>query len=245
MEFLYRCQETGKWALSWLLANGQTCRWVTEKVVIGQILASDEFRPFLYKCSQGSAVDIGCAGGRYLIDLLAPRFSAVTGLEYRQIHVDLAATRVARAGLSDRIRIRQGDAERLPLGDGSTDFVLCTQVLEHLRDPARGVAEIGRILRPSGRAILSIPIPPDPLSNPEHLHKDFFPSRLDQMIGDAGLKILERDYCMYVISRAVAWAVGTIRLPLPLNPLCWFEQATSKLFAWPNPHVYVCALEKV
>lgn len=146
--------------------------------------------------------------------------------------------------MSHRIKIDRGSAEELPLKDGSIDLALCTQVLEHLPNPARGVAEIARVLRSRGRGILSIPIPPDPLPNPEHLHKDFYPARLDEMIARAGLRILRKEYCMYAISRAIARLVGTIRIPLPLNPLCRLEQATSKLIAWPNPHVYVCVVEK-
>jgi hypothetical protein len=49
---------------------------------------------------------------------------------------------------------------------------------------------------------------------------------------------------MYAITRAVGWMIGTLRIPLPLNPLIRLEQATSKLIAWPNPHTYVCVVEK-
>jgi SAM-dependent methyltransferase len=240
----YRYKEAGKLALGWLITNGQTARWVSEKVLIREILTAEDFRSFLGQAAKGTSADVGCAGGRYIVDLLAPRFACVTGIEYIQTHVDHARERIAHAGLSQRVRVSQGRAEQLPLEDNSTDFVLCTQVLEHLPSPAAGVAEINRILRPKGRAILSIPIPPDPVPNPEHLHKDFFPPRLDEMVGEQGLTILRRDYCMYAITRAVGWMIGTLRIPLPLNPLIRLEQATSKLIAWPNPHTYVCVVEK-
>lgn len=244
MQILDQCQETGKSALGWLLAHGQTMRWVTEKIVLQQILSTEDFQCFLKTLRNGTSADIGCGGGKYLIHFLAPRSAAAVGIEYNQSHVNLAQNRIARAGMSHRIKINQGSAEELPIEDSSIDLVLCTQVLEHLPNPAEGVTEIARILRPHGRGILSIPIPPDPVSNSEHLHKDFLPARLDEMVATAGLQILRREYCMYAISRAIAWLVGTIRIPLPLNPLCRLEQATSKLIAWPNPHVYVCVVEK-
>jgi SAM-dependent methyltransferase len=243
-DLLYHCQETGKLLLGWLLVNGQTARWATEKVVIREILSAKDFQPFLQGLKNGASADIGCGGGRYLIDFLAPRSAAAVGVEYNQSHIDLARKRIARAGLSHRIKINQGSAEELPLEDSSIDLVLCTQVLEHLPSPAKGVAEISRILRPQGRAILSIPIPPDPLPNPEHLHKDFLPLGLDEMIGRANLRILRRDYCMYAITRAIARLAGTIRVPLPLNPLIRLEQATSGFIPWPNPHTYICVVEK-
>ena len=242
---LHRYREAGKSSLGWLLANGQTVRWATEKIVLHQILSAEDFQCFLGTLRAGISADIGCGGGKYLIDFLAPRSASVVGFEYNQSHVNLAQRRIARARMSHRIKINQGSAEELPLEDNSIDLVLCTQVLEHLPNPAKGVAEIARTLRPRGRGILSIPIPPDPLPNPEHLHKDFLPARLDEMLALAGLRILRRDYCMYAISRAIAWLVGTTGIPLPLNPLCRLEQATSGLIAWRSPHVYVCVVEKL
>ncbi len=240
----HQFREIARQSLGWLLANGQTMRWVTEQVVLREILTTADFEDFWKASPTGRSADIGCGGGRYLIELLAPRSAEVFGLEYNRSHVMLARTRIAEAGLSSRVRIDEGSAEEIPLAGESVDFALCTQVLEHLPSPARGVEEIGRILRPGGRAILSIPIPPDPCPNPEHLHPDFIPSTLDAMVKDGGLNILRKEYTMYAVSRAVARLVGFAHVPLPLNPLCWFEQATSKFIPWPRPHVYVCVIEK-
>jgi SAM-dependent methyltransferase len=48
-----------------------------------------------------------------------------------------------------------GPVEALPVPDRSFDIVLCTQVLEHCDDPARGIREMHRVLRPGGRLLLS------------------------------------------------------------------------------------------
>jgi SAM-dependent methyltransferase len=48
-----------------------------------------------------------------------------------------------------------GFADALPVDDGSFDVVLCTQVLEHVPDPAHAVRELRRVLRPGGRALAS------------------------------------------------------------------------------------------
>jgi SAM-dependent methyltransferase len=50
-----------------------------------------------------------------------------------------------------------GTVEATGLADASFDLVICTQVLEHCDDPWRAIAEIRRILKPAGRAILSAP----------------------------------------------------------------------------------------
>lgn len=50
-----------------------------------------------------------------------------------------------------------GDGARLPFSDASLDGVTCLEVLEHVPDPAVVIAEIARVLRPGGRAWVSMP----------------------------------------------------------------------------------------
>jgi SAM-dependent methyltransferase len=51
-----------------------------------------------------------------------------------------------------------GSAEELPIADAAFDVALCTQVLEHVPEPARVLAELARVLRPGGRLYLSVPL---------------------------------------------------------------------------------------
>ncbi|MCL4234965.1 MAG: methyltransferase domain-containing protein [Deltaproteobacteria bacterium] len=58
-----------------------------------------------------------------------------------------------------RLAVMQADATALPFDDDSFDLVMCVSTLEHapLPDDSRIAAEIGRVLAPGGRAILSFP----------------------------------------------------------------------------------------
>ncbi len=47
--------------------------------------------------------------------------------------------------------------EALPFASGSFDTVLSHEVLEHVQDDARSLAEIARVLRPNGRLVLFVP----------------------------------------------------------------------------------------
>jgi SAM-dependent methyltransferase len=48
-----------------------------------------------------------------------------------------------------------GPVEALPVDDDSFDLVLCTQVLEHVDDPAQAVRELQRVTKPGGRVLAS------------------------------------------------------------------------------------------
>lgn len=50
------------------------------------------------------------------------------------------------------------DVVRMPYADGAFDLVLCSHVLEHVPDDRRAIAEIHRVLRPGGRAIIIVPV---------------------------------------------------------------------------------------
>jgi demethylmenaquinone methyltransferase/2-methoxy-6-polyprenyl-1,4-benzoquinol methylase len=64
------------------------------------------------------------------------------------------AAKLARRGLGGRAALAQGDAERLPLQEASCDGALVAFGIRNLADPAAGLREIRRVLRPGGRAVV-------------------------------------------------------------------------------------------
>ena len=50
-----------------------------------------------------------------------------------------------------------GDLQDTSLPSDAYDTIVCTQVLQHLPEPAKAVVEIGRMLKPGGKAIISVP----------------------------------------------------------------------------------------
>lgn len=58
----------------------------------------------------------------------------------------------------DDAEAEQQDLTDLPYPDRSFDLVLCSHVLEHIPDDRKAIAEIARVLRPGGHAIVMVPI---------------------------------------------------------------------------------------
>lgn len=50
------------------------------------------------------------------------------------------------------------DIQRLPFSDAVFDLIICSHVLEHVRDDMAAISEFHRVLKPGGRAILQVPL---------------------------------------------------------------------------------------
>jgi SAM-dependent methyltransferase len=95
--------------------------------------------------AHGTLLDIGCGSKPYK-KVFAPFVDEHLGLEYSPESV----YRGCEANFF-------GDAMKLPLADNSIDTILCTEVLEHLPNPEKAIAEFARILRPNGTIITTAP----------------------------------------------------------------------------------------
>ncbi|MEM7520857.1 MAG: bifunctional 2-polyprenyl-6-hydroxyphenol methylase/3-demethylubiquinol 3-O-methyltransferase UbiG [Pseudomonadota bacterium] len=120
-------------------------RWVRtlKNMVPGRLRWFDQFAEW-----QGARVlDLGCAGG-FMAEALAERGAQVTGIDPAQDAI-AAARAHAEAGGKD-IRYDVGVGEDMPYEDGAFDAVVCVDVLEHVVDLTRVLAETQRVLRPGG-----------------------------------------------------------------------------------------------
>jgi SAM-dependent methyltransferase len=53
--------------------------------------------------------------------------------------------------------VLQEQSNRLPFDDSEFDLIICTQVLEHYPEPFEIVKEFYKVLKPNGKAIISVP----------------------------------------------------------------------------------------
>ncbi|MBC7478370.1 MAG: 3-demethylubiquinone-9 3-O-methyltransferase [Pseudorhodobacter sp.] len=92
-------------------------------------------------------LDLGCAGG-FMAEALAARGARVTGIDPAERAVAAARAHARAQGL--RIGYDVGWGEALPYDDASFDAVVCVDVLEHVADLPKVLAEVARVLRPGG-----------------------------------------------------------------------------------------------
>jgi SAM-dependent methyltransferase len=104
----------------------------------------------------GQILEVGCGPG-----LLSLRLGRYHGCEVTGLDLDPAMIARARAN-TDRAPNGEGrrpsflvsDVAALAFPDRSFDLVVSTLSMHHWADPAAGLAEIGRVLRPGGRALI-------------------------------------------------------------------------------------------
>jgi SAM-dependent methyltransferase len=106
----------------------------------------------------------GALAGRRILDLgsgmggtsvaLALAGAAPLAFEYNRAYCDIIRLRAARYHLE--LPVLNGAGEQLPFADSSFDLAIAWDVVEHVQDPERLLAELARVLRPGGRVLLTV-----------------------------------------------------------------------------------------
>lgn len=98
-------------------------------------------------------LDIGCGPG-----ILAKEMAADVGPTGEICGIDISESMLAlarqRCGPADPVTLRPGRAEAIPFGDEEFDAAVAVQVYEYVPDIDRALAELFRVLRPGGRAVI-------------------------------------------------------------------------------------------
>ncbi len=136
------------------------------------------------------------------------------------------------------------DILAMPLPDASFDAILCTEVLEHVPDPAGAIKECARILRPGGLLFVSAPLGSGLHQKPFHFYGGFTPYWYERFLDEAGCDLVS------VVANGGfyrLWAQENVRFMFELAPwrswqnalltplwLCMlpFSGLVAPLFAW-------------
>ncbi|WP_458071326.1 class I SAM-dependent methyltransferase [Rhodanobacter sp. BL-MT-08] len=163
-------------------------------------------------------VDVGCGDGGAVL------FCAERGAEVIAVDIDAdviadIAARLANSSAS-AYATHVSDSDPLPLADGIATRVICSEVLEHVDDPARVLSELVRIGKPGAIYLLTVPDPlhetmqkhvaPDAyFEKPNHI-RIIERQQFADMVRQTGLIVREQRYYGFYWGMwwALFWACG-------------------------------------
>jgi demethylmenaquinone methyltransferase / 2-methoxy-6-polyprenyl-1,4-benzoquinol methylase len=121
-----------------LLSFGQDPRW--RRFLVSRIDVG----------AGATALDVATGTAAVAIELARRTGCSVVGVDQSPDMLAAGRERVAAAGLEDRIRLLEANAERLPFEDGAFDALTFTYLLRYVADPGATLRELARVVRPGG-----------------------------------------------------------------------------------------------
>jgi demethylmenaquinone methyltransferase/2-methoxy-6-polyprenyl-1,4-benzoquinol methylase len=114
------------------------------------------WRSFAARCAAlgpgDAALDVCTGTGDFAVELkriVGPE-GRVAGIDFSQKMLDSGAAKFDKHG----IERQQGDAMALPYGDGEFDAAVVGFGIRNVADPALGIKEMARVVKPGGRVVI-------------------------------------------------------------------------------------------
>jgi ubiquinone/menaquinone biosynthesis C-methylase UbiE len=117
--------------------------------------------------SGASVLEVAPGPGYLAIELAKLGNYQVTGLDISQSFVRMATENAAKAGVA--VRFEQGNAAEMPFAADSFEFIVCRAAFKNFSEPVRAIAEMHRVLKTGGKALI-LDLRPD--ASPEAIRAD-------------------------------------------------------------------------
>jgi len=171
-----------------------------------------------------TAVDVACGTGALTRELQAMAPGALV------LGMDFSQEMLKRAGPG---RYAAGDAVRLPLKDATVDVVTIAFGLRNLPEPAQGLLEFRRVLRPGGRLVVcefSSPVVP--------VFREVYRRYLTRLMPVAARRLTSDPEAYQYLARSIgAW-------PDQPGLARWLQEAGFAEVAWRNLSGGIVALHR-
>ena len=114
------------------------------------------------RIKKGKVLDIGCGDGTISLFLASNGWSVV-GFDVSKKAVDIANKNAKNLGLRTNCKFFLKDIEKITKIDHKFDLIICSEVLEHLRNDDSLLVILSRTLSENGLIIISVPSTNAPL----------------------------------------------------------------------------------
>jgi len=129
--------------------------------------------------------------------------------QWVQTGADLSPEALRHCAGKGHPRLARADLTRLPFGDARFDVLTCLDTLEHIEDDTAALAEIHRVLKPGGYALMTVPAHPWMFSAHDralHHVRRYRRAELRQRVADSGLEIVRLRWINSVLFPLIASA---------------------------------------
>lgn len=192
-----------------------------------------------------------------ILHWMADQGAEAHGLDLSRLVAHRAHRNTRRAGHAPRLV--RADIRELPYATGSFDAVYTMGTIEHIDEYAQAVAEVRRVLRPGGRAVIGVPHKWNLFLRPALVwlldrfgkyayspEKAFGAGELRRTIAAAGLTVRSRTGILTIpgLLRIADVFCYTRRIPLyRLTPLAlWPFERLETRYRWPGRFGYLMAM---
>jgi len=135
--------------------EGPIARWYAR--VRGSQSQLEAYRKQAFQLTAGlrdgaRVLEVAPGPGYLAIEMARPGRLQVTGLDISRTFVEIAAENARNVGVS--VEFRQGDVAQMPFETDSFDLIVCQAAFKNFTLPHRALAEIHRVLRAGGTAVI-------------------------------------------------------------------------------------------
>lgn len=198
-------------------------------------------------CKSNDVLDVGSGVGT--VDLyLASKGKKVTGIEISQRALDVAVKSSKLFGLEKNIQFKRMDFFKSKISK-KYNFVICSEVLEHLADDRKALAKIRKMLKPGGTFMMTTPSKNAPLNffgsiepfdkRSGHLRRYTLESA-KKLLKEFGFKPIYGQKCEGIIRNALyvyRWDFVirvANRFPIVSDIITFFDNISLRLFGESN-----------
>lgn len=177
-------------------AGGDSIRRLVQKPLVHKMLSF----------SLGKTLEAGCGIGLYSF-YLQKKSSCLTALDVNEVQLKILKNAFRRRNFRSHFLL--ASLPFLCFKDHTFDTVVCTEVLEHVKEDLTSLQEMRRILKPEGKLLLSCPVPPSPFEENhstakephEHVREGYTREQLLAITKKAGFEVIKLEYCFLFFSR--------------------------------------------